>query len=72
MQVTYPNWNNGRDFKKTVPLGRDGSFTFFVHTSPDQTPGIVKLRKRGQEDWALIQEFPAYPGSKQTLDLKFP
>lgn len=72
MQVTYPSWGHGREYKETVPLNGDGSFTFFVHTSPDQTPGIVKLRKRGQKDWVLTQEFPAYPGSKQTLELHYP
>ena len=73
MRVRYPqHYEDERSHTKQVSIEPDGSFSFWVYTSPDSTPATVQVRPRGHTEWVVTQEVEVTPYGHQTVYVQYP
>jgi len=74
VEVVYPRRHEDprEAYAKSVRVNSDGTFYAFVHTLPDPIPAQLRLRRRGEPDWEVVQDFDPVPNGTRYLEIEYP
>ena len=72
-EVVYPsNSQSSRPpYVRAIKIDRKGHFEFFVHTSPELTPALLRLRRASSEEWEQKLELRAIPYGHEDITIDF-